>query len=171
MASSEEQEKGLLHQILPPRLEDAGLEECALPPDSIKEAFFKAASAVKSRAASFFSHGDEDVDGGCVSDPWPTAKDASDALIGIERETDDSGPCSVEKGSEIGADEIKIGGGGGGDDVEEVGDVVVVGEEGVDLGKEGKACVDGLRGLGIEDDEEGKKEVEGKRPTLVEGFV
>ena len=38
---------GLLNKILPPYLEDARLEDYALPPDSIKEVFFKVASAVK----------------------------------------------------------------------------------------------------------------------------
>lgn len=33
------------HEILPPRLEDAGLEDCALPLESIQEAFLKAAAA------------------------------------------------------------------------------------------------------------------------------
>ncbi|KAM0938381.1 hypothetical protein DsansV1_C23g0177601 [Dioscorea sansibarensis] len=36
-------------EILPPRLEDAGLEDCALPPDAIREAFARAADSLKSR--------------------------------------------------------------------------------------------------------------------------
>lgn len=181
MESTKEQEFGLLHQILPPRLEDAGLEDCALPPESIKEAFLKAASSVKSRAGSIFSADDEE-DAGCVGDPWPTAKDASDAVIGIEPENEPpQGPCSVEKGGgmgEIGADEVKVGGGSG-DGVAEVGDKLVVGEEGVKLGEGGKGCVDDLKELGVEDnvkngdggEDEGGKEKKGKRPTLVEGYV
>ncbi|KAF7843352.1 uncharacterized protein G2W53_000257 [Senna tora] len=176
METTQEQETRLLHQIVPPRLEDAGLEDCALPPDSIKEAFFKAASAVKTRAASIFSADDDKDDAACVKDPWPTAKDTSDAVIGIEPENEASGPCTVEKGCEIGADKVKVFGGGGGIEEEEIGDKVVVGDGGVKLGEEGKACVGDSQGLGIEGDvknggsDEGK-EKEGKRPTLVEGFV
>ncbi|KAJ1388776.1 hypothetical protein SESBI_38867 [Sesbania bispinosa] len=167
-----EEQSGLLHQILPPRLEDAGLEDPALPPESIHQAFLKAAAAVKSRAASMFS--DED-DADCVNDPWPTAKDASDTVVGIELENEPPGTCTVEKGREAVRDEVKVGGG----DVEEVVDEVVVGE-GVKLGEDGEACVDELRGLGIKEKEDVKKpgvvDVEGedekdKKPTLAEGYV
>ncbi|KAI9107870.1 hypothetical protein K1719_021206 [Acacia pycnantha] len=173
---SAKEDTGLLHQILPPRLEDAGLEECALPAESIKEAFFKAASAVKSRVSSVLSADDEEYDATCVKDPWPTAKDASDVIIGIEPESEAEGPCAVDKGCETGSDEVKIVGDEA--DEEEKTDKVIVGEEGEKLGKEGKDCVDGLKGLDIEDDEktsddidDENKENEGKRPTLVEGFV
>ncbi|KAJ6706361.1 hypothetical protein OIU79_010908 [Salix purpurea] len=72
---------GLLDRIVPPRLEDSGLEDCALPPDLIKEAFLKAASAVKSRATFIFSDEDESAD--YVQDPWlEKAKFASDKLVG-----------------------------------------------------------------------------------------
>ncbi|XP_022714983.1 uncharacterized protein LOC111274531 [Durio zibethinus] len=73
---------GLLEKILPPRLEDAGLEDCALPPDSIHEAFLKAASAVKSRAATFFhSDGEDEVGTACVDYPFPdNGKCSSDIL-------------------------------------------------------------------------------------------
>ncbi|KAM1153243.1 hypothetical protein TB2_035203 [Malus domestica] len=47
------------YHILPPHLEDAGLEDCALLPDSINETFLKAATAVKSRATPIFTS-DED---------------------------------------------------------------------------------------------------------------
>lgn len=175
MESTEEQ-SGLLHQILPPRLEDAGLEDCALPPESIHQAFLKAASAVK----HVFS--DADDCGDCVSNPWPTAEDTSDVVAGIKPENEPVGPCAVEKGFEASGDEVKVGGGGVGG--EEVGDeVVVVGEAGVKEG--GEACVDELQGLGIKDDdvdaekengvvqvgEGGDDEKEKKKPTLVEGFV
>ncbi|KAK4269379.1 hypothetical protein QN277_022543 [Acacia crassicarpa] len=170
---SAKEDTGLLHQILPPRLEDAGLEECALPAESIKEAFFKAAFAVTSRAASVLSADDEDYDATCVKDPWPTAKDASDVIIGIEPESEAGGPCAIDKGCETGVDEVKIAGDEA--DEEEITDKVIVGEEGDKLGKEGKDCVDGLKGLDIEDDaktiDDENKENEGKRPTLVEGFV
>ncbi|XP_057452871.1 uncharacterized protein LOC130744730 [Lotus japonicus] len=105
MESTGEQ-SGLLHQILPPRLEDAGLEDPALPPESIHQAFLKAAAAVKSRAASIFSSEDDAAD-----------------CVGIEPENHPPGPCIVEKGRQPVADDVKVGGGG----VEEVGDDVVVG--------------------------------------------
>lgn len=60
---------GLLNKILPPYLEDASLEDCALPPDSIKEVFFKVASIVKSRATSVFTSDKEST--AYVQDPWP----------------------------------------------------------------------------------------------------
>ncbi|KAI4355640.1 hypothetical protein L6164_004390 [Bauhinia variegata] len=169
------EDSGWLHKILPPLLEDAGLEDCALPPDSIKEAFFKAAAAAKSRAASIFS-GEDDDDARCVKDPWPTAEDASDAVVGMEPGNDPAGSYTVEKEGGIGGmggEDIKV---GGGVEVADIGDEVVVGEGGVKLGEEGKSCADELQGLKIEEDakkggggEEEKKEDE--RPTLVEGFV
>ncbi|CAI0423092.1 unnamed protein product [Linum tenue] len=163
--------QGLLDQILPPRLEDAGLEDCALPPDSIKEAFLKAASAVKSRATSIFTD-DTDDGGDCVQDPWPEAKDVSDAivgappaagaadvLVGIDEGLDEQGSCVAEKGGglvEDGRDEVVVGGG----EIEEK--------------ERGKGCVDG-GGLNKEkkdqngdDDDEGG---EGERPILTEGVV
>ncbi|KAI4329246.1 hypothetical protein L6164_021534 [Bauhinia variegata] len=169
-------ELGLLDQIVPPRLEDAGLEDCALPPDSIMEAFYKAATAVKSHATSIFS-GEDNADAECVKDPWPTVKDASDVVIGMEPGNEPSGACTVEKGGGIGGmggDDVKVG--RGGFEVDDMGDEVVVGDEGVKLGQEGKACVDELRGLKIKEDlkksggdEEEKREDE--RTSLVEGFV
>ncbi|MCI14064.1 hypothetical protein A2U01_0035191, partial [Trifolium medium] len=85
---STEKQSGLLHQILPPRLEDAGLEDPALPPESIHEAFLKAAAAVKSSAASIFS-GEDD----CVDDPTPTEEKVSDAVDVIEPESEAPGAC------------------------------------------------------------------------------
>lgn len=160
METSKEGEAGLLHQILPPRLEDAGLEDCALPPDSIKEAFLKAANAVKSRAASIFTASDdEETEGECVQDPWPTSKGASEAVAGASSEHDVPGPCAAEKGSGVP--------GVGGDDV-------VVG---VDVRECGRACVQGLQGLEIGEEakkgggEDYEKEGEKKKPTLTEGFI
>ncbi|GMN37216.1 hypothetical protein TIFTF001_006646 [Ficus carica] len=171
MEATEDQGGGLLHQILPPRLEDAGLEDCALPPDSIKEAFLKAATAVKSRAASILSF-DED-DGDCVKDPWPDAKDSSDVVVGFLPENQPPGPCASEKGAgatEIGGDDVVVGGGG-----EEMEDKVVVGSE---EEKGGKDCVEGLQGLEIGDEkngggdeEEDKDEADEERPILVGGYV
>ncbi|TQE07977.1 hypothetical protein C1H46_006385 [Malus baccata] len=45
----------IAYYILLPHLEDADLEDCALSPDSIKEAFLKAAMTVKSRATLIFT--------------------------------------------------------------------------------------------------------------------
>lgn len=84
---STENQSNLLHQIIPPRLEDAGLEDPALPPELIHEAFLKAAAAVKSGAASIFSGDDA-----CIDDPTPE-DDVSDILDGIEPENEEPGPC------------------------------------------------------------------------------
>ncbi|XLR28470.1 hypothetical protein S83_056370 [Arachis hypogaea] len=150
MESTKEQH-GLLHQILPPRLEDAGLEDCALPPESIQQAFLKATAAVKS-AAAIFSDDDDETAGDCVNDPWPAAAEGtSDAVIGIEPENELPGACAVEKGCEEGGDEVKVSGG------------------------EEEPCIDELQGLGIEDDAKKNKkkncEEEEKKPTLTEGYV
>ncbi|XP_047336277.1 uncharacterized protein LOC124939862 [Impatiens glandulifera] len=152
----------LLTKIRPPRLEDAGLEDCALPPESIKEAFLKAVTAVRSRPSFFFSESDDESDTenveGCVVDPWPETKESSDKLFGIRDGIDQppSEPCS----SGGGVPEVVVG-----DDVAEV-------EE---LKKEEEirdACVDGLKGLMIGERKELKKKDEDrKEPTLVEGYI
>lgn len=178
METTKEQEGGLLHQILPPRLEDAGLEDCALPPDSIKEAFFKAATAVKSRAAFFFtSDEDEEAQGNCVSDPWPVSKVLSDKVVGVCPGPEAPGPCGAKKrpggAVDVGGDEMVLRG-----DEEKEDKLVIGGEE---LGEGRKACVEGLQGLEIEEkklrnvggsgsggDEE---EEDDEKPTLVEGVV
>ena len=67
MEATEEQGRGLLSKIIPSRPEDAGLEDYALTRDSIKEAFFKDATAVKSRAATILTSDEED--NSCVADP------------------------------------------------------------------------------------------------------
>ncbi|XP_038900451.1 uncharacterized protein LOC120087668 [Benincasa hispida] len=139
---------GIFDQILPPRLEDAGLEDCALPPDSIREAFFKAASAVKSTATALLSPSDDD-------DPWsPTSTLPTDVVTGILPDRDDPAVCATEKGlklPEIGGDEVVIGG------MEE---------------RRGKACVvDGLEGLEIGDEAKEKKSGKEEKPILGEGFA
>ncbi|KAL0010446.1 hypothetical protein SO802_005554 [Lithocarpus litseifolius] len=177
METTKDREGGLLNQILPPRLEDAGLEDCALPPDSIKEAFLRAATAVKSRASSIFATDLDDDEGNCVEDPWTTAG-ANDTLVGLSPEHEDeadSGPCAKEKGNgvpEVCPDDVVVGG-----EAEKRGsDVVVVvggGGAGVRDGG-GKACVEGLQGLKIGEEVKngGNDEQEGeKKPTLTEGFV
>lgn len=147
---------GLLDKILPPALADAGLEDCALPPESIQEAFRKAANAVKSRAASIFEHEEE---GGCVADPIPEASDT--IIVGGDNEKD-TVPCLAGKGNGKLAES------------EQAGDLVVAGE-----GGEGKSCVDGLKDLDVEGiessrekkDQSEEDEEEEKKPILVEGFV
>ncbi|KAG5523348.1 hypothetical protein RHGRI_035239 [Rhododendron griersonianum] len=158
--------EGLLDQIRPPRLEDAGLEDCALPPDSIKEAFLKAAIAVGSRAASIF----EKDEGRCVEDPW--GEETGDDLVGVIEGVDPPpGACVPEKGGVVGETEER------GDklvapgltEAEERGDKVV---EGGDPVEGGEACVDGLKGLEIGDKgKSGGEEEEGERPILGETFV
>ncbi|KAL6495900.1 hypothetical protein OROGR_030463 [Orobanche gracilis] len=126
--------ESFLDKMKPPRLEDAGLEDCALPPESIKEAFLKAASAVKSII--------DESEGRCVEDPW---EESPDVLVGITEGV--SGPsqgCAVEKGgglTELPEDKLAVGG-------EETKSDAVVGPEVEDRGGEA-ACVDGLQGLEI----------------------
>ncbi|MBA0720102.1 hypothetical protein Golax_007741 [Gossypium laxum] len=172
---------GLLDKILPPRLEDAGLEDCALPPDSIHEAFLKAASAVKSRAANIFHSDDEDeVERGCLDDPFPDkGKCSYDVLV--------SPPCPDM------SDAVVVGGGspdptsdavegcvkekGCGKEVEGGKDMVIVGGDGGEAA-DGKGCLDDeLKGLKIKGEEKKKKnqnqedddEREKEKPILVEG--
>ncbi|CAN0858614.1 hypothetical protein LINGRAHAP2_LOCUS7356 [Linum grandiflorum] len=157
---------GLLHQILPPRLEDAGLEDCALPPDSIKEAFLKAASAVKSRATSIFS--EDDGDGDCVKDPWPEeANDVSDINVGLPPVGGDTGTdalVGINEGLDLKGSCVK----GGVDAVEEGRDQVVVVGGGVDDTGPCKGLeIGGNDEIG--DDEQEKKKKKG--PTLIGGFV
>ncbi|MBA0774749.1 hypothetical protein Gotri_009939 [Gossypium trilobum] len=160
-ATRERETTGLLDKILPPRLEDAGLEDCALPPDSIHEAFLKAASAVKSRAANIFHSDDEDeVERGCLDDPFPDkGKCSSDVLV--------SPPCPDM------SDAVVVGGGspdptsdavevcvkekGCGKEVEEGKDMVIVGGDGGEAA-DGKGCLDDeLKGLKIKGEEKKKK--------------
>lgn len=157
--------------LRPPRLEDAGLEDCALPFESIKEAFLKAATAVRSRTAS---HDDQ----GCSDDPWPTIGGATDDVVGVAPDLDHHSPCASRKGGnlpDIGKDNVDLG------VDKEAKDKVV----GIEVGKEvGKACVDGLQGLEIADKSRDKKiyqkkesededddEKDGEMPILVEGCM
>ncbi|XP_048443058.1 uncharacterized protein LOC103944867 [Pyrus x bretschneideri] len=167
MEATEEQGAGILHCILPPRLEDAGLEDCALPPDSIKEAFLKAATAVKS--SIFTSDEDEESFEDCVNDPWPDLKDRTGELVGAEPETRSAGPCGGNKGGsvDVGGDEVVVGG------EEEKGDKVMVGGEDVRDGGGDRDCVDGLAGLEMgEKVKKGEEEEkDGGGAILVEGYV
>ncbi|KAM0956764.1 hypothetical protein ACFX2I_024920 [Malus domestica] len=169
MKATENKAAGILHHILPPRLEDAGLEDCALPLDSIKEAFLKAATAVKSPATSIFtSDEDEESFEDCVNDTWPDMRDHTGELVGAEPETRSAGSCGGDKGGsvEVGGDEVMVGG------EKEKGDKVIVGGEDVRGGGE-RDCVDGLAGLEIGEKKKGEEEEEtdGGGPILVGGYV
>ncbi|XP_006660550.1 uncharacterized protein LOC102715047 [Oryza brachyantha] len=146
--------------IRPPRLEDAGLEDCALPPESIAEAFSLAAKAAASRLAHF-SLSDEDDDGllkmrgggagGCVDDSGPTCGTIPDALVGVGG---GRGSCADEVvvvgGGGEGGDEVVVGGRGDEEDR-----IVVVGEElEGKLGSE-NGCVEGIR-QGIDEPDRGE---------------
>uniref|UniRef100_A0ACD5XRK8 Uncharacterized protein n=1 Tax=Avena sativa TaxID=4498 RepID=A0ACD5XRK8_AVESA len=163
--------------IRPPRLEDAGLEDCALPPESIAEAFSLAAMAVSSRFPRLSLSDDEDENedggddpfapgGGCVEDAGPTCGSIPDALVG------------TGGGREGGADEVVVVGGGGrvgfcdevvvvgrGDDEDRV---VVVGEELEKKLGQDKGCVEGIR-----EEEDRKKEEDEmvEKAILVEDFA
>ncbi|EER96601.1 hypothetical protein BDA96_02G185500 [Sorghum bicolor] len=140
--------------IRPPRLEDAGLEDCALPPESIAEAFSLAAAAVASRLARLpFSQDSDDDDegrvsapirGGCVDDAGPDRGAAPDALVGGGVAGDGGADEVVVVGGGRGGgyeDAVVVGGRG-----EEEDAVVVVGERRGEkkLGKE-DGCVEGVR--------------------------
>ncbi|GAB4842216.1 hypothetical protein Ancab_012174 [Ancistrocladus abbreviatus] len=171
------EEHSLLDKIRPPRLEDAGLEDCALPPDSIKEAFFKAASAVSSRTASVLFHEEgEDEERGCVNDPWPTTRSpTSDAVVGLAPEANPPESCIAEKGGALigerdGAGDL-VGERNAAEEEDENNkdEVVVVGGGGQD-GEFGK-CVDGLQGLEIGGKgKREKKEENDEKPTLIEDY-
>ncbi|CAH9066305.1 unnamed protein product [Cuscuta epithymum] len=166
-------EEGLL-EIRPPRLEDAGLEDCALPLESIKEAFLKAASAVRSTV----SHSDHDAEGSCVDDPWLVTGDSTDSLVGIVDGVDGGpGCCVTEKRPELTGDEVVLAGAG---EKEERSDALLA----PGLPEGGGSCVDALEGLSIGDkekktskktgnqDDDGQNE-DGKteKPILVEDFA
>ncbi|KAK2971185.1 hypothetical protein RJ640_008609 [Escallonia rubra] len=176
-ATAEAAAAGLLEKIRPPRLEDAGLEDCALPPESIREAFLKAATAVNSTIFSPSEDDDEEPQGKCVNDPWPTLEDPSDALLCITPEGEPQGSCAVEKGrvpEDIG-DEVAVGG------EEAAAEDKLLGPG--DLPEGGESCVDGLQGLEIggkgnklkngegESESEEEDEEGGERPILAETYV
>ena len=176
------EDASILGNLRPPRLEDAGLEDCALPPDAIKEAFLKAADAVRSRAASLLTTDNdtgtvEDDGDSCVKNPSPSGGESIDALIGNSPVSDPyHRPCAGEKcpdglpevvGDEVAADVTEA---------EEKVDKVV---GGIEVEEGGKSCVDGLQGLKIGEkngDERNKSEndeedEEDERPILVEGYL
>lgn len=153
--------EGIFEKIRPPRIEDAGLEDCALPPESIKQAFLKAASAVRSSLLS-----DDEDESTCVHDPW---EESSDALVGITPENEAPGSCAGKKGGEV---------------PERLGDQVVDGVSDADVAKGdvvvgigevsegGECCVEEMKGLKIGEKTEKKHDVEeSDRPILTEGYA
>ncbi|CAK9161489.1 unnamed protein product [Ilex paraguariensis] len=166
------QTEGLLEKIRPPRLEDAGLEDCALPPESIKEAFFKAATAVKSHAASIFSASGDEPEDSCLNDPWPTFGESSDKLVGVIPGTEPSGSCVSEKGGGVPG----VVGAGLADtekmvepEVPEGGEAWGDGLQGLEIGEKGQYEKGEKQRDGIDVDEEDNKD--GERPKLTEGYV
>ncbi|CAM8942164.1 unnamed protein product [Rhodiola kirilowii] len=83
----------LLAEIRPPRIEDAGLEDCALPPDSIREAFLKAAAAVGSR----HDHG-SDPTSDTESQPAPSSEASRPEDVRRESVSEDG---SGDRASEV----------------------------------------------------------------------
>ncbi|CAI9753802.1 unnamed protein product [Fraxinus pennsylvanica] len=161
--------EGFLDKIKPPRLEDAGLEDCALPPESIKEAFLKAANAVRSIISA--PDDEDEGEGRCVDDP---IEGSSDILVGIkEGVKSPPGSCAAEKGgglTEAAGDDVLVAGGGAED---KPGDLL---GSSVPEDREA-ACVDGLQGLEIGGKGRGildkkmkneKGEDEEKKPILAE---
>ncbi|XP_071691985.1 uncharacterized protein [Rutidosis leptorrhynchoides] len=145
-ATGEAKLGSILDAIKPPRLEDAGLEDCALPPDSIQEAFLKAATSVRSR---MFHNSDDESEEECVNDPWPANGSSGDKLAGITTEADPPGTCVPKKGGELPdviGDDVVVGGREGMPDK-------VVGPEVPDEAE--KSCVDGLQGLKIGEKKDG----------------
>ncbi|WOH04125.1 hypothetical protein DCAR_0623533 [Daucus carota subsp. sativus] len=159
----EEATDGIFQKIRAPRLEDAGLEDCALPPDSIKEAFLKAASAVRS---SLLSQSDEEDESACVHDPWPSAGDSADALVGISPENSPPGSCAGRKGGEV-PDRLGDKVVGGVSDADVASDEVV----GVVDVAEGECCVDALKGMRIGEKKKKDSAKESDKPGLTEGYA
>ncbi|XP_004235665.1 uncharacterized protein [Solanum lycopersicum] len=159
--------ESLLDKIRPPLLEDAGLEDCALPPELIKEAFFKAATAVR----SMIPLTDDEFEGQCVKTPSPIEDSTKDALVGMTEGIDNiPGKCVTEKGGGGEVPEVTSDVVADNKDPEEGGDLV----GGSSLPEGGQSCVDGLQGLEIGDKGgkiKKKEEEESEKPTLVEGFV
>ncbi|KAI3907788.1 hypothetical protein MKW92_045919, partial [Papaver armeniacum] len=140
------EEGSLLSSIIPPRLEDAGLEDCALSHDSIKEAFLKAANSLKSWAPTDPDSEDEDPRG---------ELGLPDSLIGVKPAFDPpSSSCSNEKGNGL---------------PEVIGDEVCVGGDGNEISEKESDRILGLNGLKIDDNnnEDDEEENESENPILV----
>ncbi|KAJ4953433.1 hypothetical protein NE237_030265 [Protea cynaroides] len=169
----------LLQTIRPPRLEDAGLEDCALAPEAIKEAFLKAAKSIRSRASSILTSAEheEDDDESCIQDPGPSNGKISDTLVGILPAAQPPGSCGNEKGGgmpPVFGDDVIVAGVADelSDEEADHSDSRLLGAE---IPKGGKSCVDELQGLNIneeidyKDDDEQDNADEG--PILAEAYV
>ncbi|XP_010924741.2 uncharacterized protein [Elaeis guineensis] len=175
--------------IRPPRLEDAGLEDCALPPESIMEAFSRAAISLRSRISNVAATGEQEEkseDGACVQDPGPSNGEVPDALLGggtTESSASllscgsDGGVEDEEEGGKSGQDKVVVVGGDGEGDLASDRLVVVGGEKSEVEGK--RSCVEGIE-QGVfggekkrEHDEEQEEadEGDGDRPILIEALI
>ncbi|XP_072966414.1 uncharacterized protein [Typha angustifolia] len=183
---AEEEIGGVFQSLLPPKLEDAGLEDCALPPESIIEAFSRAAISIKSRFTE--EEDDEEKEGGCVQDPRPSNGEIADSLVGGGGGSKTLPVCggggvgSGVEGRKGSGDEVVV---VGVDEEEMEGDrVVVVGGEQEEQDVGGKrSCVEGV-GVGIlggkkklglseekEDEGEGESDGGNRKPILVEDLI
>ena len=165
------EEGNLLCTIRPPKLEDAGLEDCALPHESIKEAFFKAANSVRSWTRNDDVESETEEDDDCVKDlnfP-PKNGESYDSLIGVTPASDPPGPCGNEKGlsSEVIGDEVGV---HGEEDDEKEFDKLI----GLDVPEGRKRdCVDALQGLKIHEkkDDEDEEKKDDEKPILIEDII
>ncbi|GER48348.1 protein kinase superfamily protein [Striga asiatica] len=119
-----EESRPPLEEIEPPPLEDAGLEDCALPPESIMEAFLIAASAAGSVVPSSDEDEPGDLDGGDrredLSEDVPAGKEEGaaaedgDELVEVfaEKASVSGGGCYLggESGATVGPGSLAVGG-------------------------------------------------------------
>lgn len=192
----EEDLGGVLHgaAIRPPRLEDAGLEDCALPPESIMEAFSRAAISLSSRisnAAATQEQEEKSDDGACVQDPGPSNGEIPDVLVGgttscggTAENTPSHPSCGGVGGVEDeeergkgGQDKVVVVGGGGEGDLASD-RLVAVGGEKSELGGK-RSCVEvieegvvgGEKKREHDEEQEEAEEGDGDRPILIEALI
>ncbi|KAH7651466.1 hypothetical protein IHE45_20G059200 [Dioscorea alata] len=79
-----EESLGEMLAIRPPRLEDAGLEDCALPPDKIREAFARAADSLKSRLAIASDEDESDDNDAQRTNDESNLQEASSRVLDLE---------------------------------------------------------------------------------------
>ncbi|ERN15613.1 hypothetical protein AMTRI_Chr03g145010 [Amborella trichopoda] len=140
----EREEESVILKMAPPRLEDAGLEDCALSLESIKLAFAKAADSLKSQAI----------------DPSDDGQDVPDSLQDVPLDEEEGNPNPKSCGNRIpivpeqdsGHDSLLIG-----SNTVEVEDGDDLLEPGLPGSEEGRACVEGLQGLDIKERERERK--------------
>jgi len=155
----------IITSIIPPRLEDAGLEDCALSVEGIKEAFLKAAKAMKYKSSSVFH------DGECIEDPEPSNGELTDSLEGISQMPngpDESQSCVGSRVGglvEEGTDKFVDFGDKG------VQDEVIDAQFSIKHPGEDGACVQGLDVLEEDEDLADYGEEEGPTPILAETYV